>query len=83
MPRFAFTITGSVHLDDPQLLRAVGGPTFTVDGHDVQDAGDASEAIEVLLHTTLRTGMSEAFGHRKALGPINVNVVQVSEPDQA
>ena len=83
MPRFAFTITGSVHVDDPQVLRAVGGPTFTVDGHDVQDADDAADAIGVLLQTTLWTGLSEAFGHRRALGSLNVNVVQVPEADPA
>ena len=83
MPQFAFTITGSVHLDDPQVLRAVGGPTFTVDGHEVHDAQDAADAIEVLLQTTLRTGLAEAVGHRQALGSLSVNVVQLSDPDPA
>lgn len=81
MTRFAFAITGSVHVDDPQVVRAVGGPAFTVDGHDVQDVDDAADAIEVLLRTTLRMGVSEALGHRTGLGTLHVNVVEVPETD--
>lgn len=83
MTRFAFTITGSVHVDDPQVLRAVGGPAFTVDGHDVRDADDAADVIEVLLRTTVRLGVSEALGRQRALGALHVNVVEVPEVDPA
>lgn len=83
MPRFAFAMAGSVHLDDPHVPRAVGGPTSTVDGHEVRDAQDAVGAIEVLLQTTARTGLAEAVGHRQALGALSVNVVQLSDPDPA
>lgn len=81
MPRFAFTITGDVHVDDPEIIRAAGGPAFTVDGHDVRDVEDASGVLAVLLQTTLHTGMSEALGHRRAVGALRVNVVQVPEAD--
>lgn len=81
MPRFAFTITGSLHLDDPQVIRAAASPVFTTDGHEVRSASDAAVVLQGLLQTTLHTAMSEALGHRRVLGPLNVNVVEVPEPD--
>ena len=82
MPRFAFTVTGSLHLDDPQVIRAAAGPVFSVDGHAVEDTEDAVAAIQTLLRTTLRTGMAEVLGHgRAAVGRLHVNVVEVPEVD--
>lgn len=81
MPRFAFTITGNLHLDDPQVIRAAAGPVFSVDGHAVQDVDDAVAAIQTLLRTTLQTGMAEALGHRRGVGALHVNVVEVPEVD--